>query len=100
MLSNDFRNIQLCSANNLAEKLIPIINDKGMAEATSFLESICEVLYFATGKTDNNIKCQFPVYMKIVLEKDKIPKVSSKGKLVYKDLPRTFGSEAVIKTVV
>ncbi|MCI8951283.1 MAG: hypothetical protein HFG49_14835 [Lachnospiraceae bacterium] len=100
LLSNDFRNIQLCSANNLAEKLIPIINDKGMAEATSFLESICEVLYFATGKTDNNIKCQFPVYMKIVLEKDKIPKVSSKGKLVYKDLPRTFGSEAVIKTVV
>ncbi len=100
LLSNDFRDIQLCSANNLAEKLIPIINDKEMAEATSFLESICGVLYFATGKTDNNIKCQFPVYMKTVLEKDKIPKVSSKKKLEYKDLPRTFGSEAVIRTVV
>ena len=100
LLSSNFRDIQLCSANNLAEKLIPVINDKGIAEATSFLESICGVLYFATGKTDNNIKCQFPVYMKSVLEKDKIPKVSSKGKLVYKDLPRTFGSEAVIKTVV
>lgn len=100
LLSSEFKDIQLCSAKNLAERLIPIINHKEMAEAISFLESICGVLYFATGKTDNNIKCQFPVYMKTVLEKDKIPKVSSNNKLEYKDLPRTFGSEAVIRTVV
>ena len=37
------------------------------------LLDLASVLFLITGKSDNNAKCQFPLFLKNVLKRDKLP---------------------------
>lgn len=100
LITNNYNNVVSCSAANIADNLLPIINAASNKQAIKTLISVIDVIYFATGKTDNNIKCQFPIYIRKELRRDIVPTATKKGLLSQKSVPRTYGASAVISDIV
>ena len=99
-ISNNFADIKSCAGGNLAKNILPLINTLEISEAINVLISVIDVLYFATGKTDNSIKCQYPIYLCKVVGSKKIPSVSKNGGVSQKDIPRTYGALALATSIV
>jgi hypothetical protein len=54
-----------CSANTLAERFVNFIQDcNSFEDAYQVLISLASTLFLVTGKSDNNNKCQFPLYLR------------------------------------
>lgn len=83
-----------CSAYNLSKKIIE--NITSIKDTHNHLSNLINAIFLATGKTDNNIKCQFPIKLHSVYPSGKIPEYK-KGKLKEIDIPRDFNVEKVIK---
>lgn len=96
-ITDDFSSISLCAASSLAKNAIQHISEYNESETKSFLDNICNVLLLATGKTDNNLKCQFPLMLKNQVGILKFPQKTSKGSWKEKDIPRTLSMEDVTK---
>lgn len=67
-----------------------------------FLTSLAALLFLVTGKSDNNNKCQFPIYLQVQSGWDSIPTLKSKGKkktLATEGIPRIIDSEAYMARV-
>lgn len=56
----NFTDVSHCSSLALAANVLTYLLDKDDGTAKDILDGICNVLLLATGKTDNNLKCQFP----------------------------------------
>lgn len=63
-LTNGFESVESCGAQNIAERLFNYLKDKDKPQRQLIIESVVNVLFMCTGKTDNNIKCQYPIYLK------------------------------------
>ena len=50
--------------DRLDESQHPILIDDVIATATDFLVSLSALLFLVTGKSDNNNKCQFPIFLR------------------------------------
>lgn len=100
IISDGFINLSSCAASNLAERAVELIKDESNENATAILNSICNVLLLATGKTDNNLKCQFPLRLKNDLGIHTYPQRSAKGQYIDKPVPRTLGLDDVTKLIV
>ena len=96
-ITDDFSSISLCAASALARNAIQHIREYSESETKLFLDNICNVLLLATGKTDNNLKCQFPLMLKNQVGILKFPQKTSKGIWKEKDIPRTLSMEDVTK---
>lgn len=99
-ITNNFDSCEKCSADVLAENTIPKINAVDQTKGKAILDSICNVLLLATGKTDNNLKCQYPLLLKTKLGIHEYPQQTAKGTWINKSIPRTFGIEDVTKVIV
>jgi len=67
-----------------------------------FLASLAALLFLVTGKSDNNNKCQFPIYLKAQAGWGSLPTLKSRGKkkvLAEEDIPRIIDSEAYMARV-
>lgn len=53
-----------------------------------------------TGKTDNNLKCQFPLLLRNTYGIKEYPQKNSSGHWVNKQLPRTLQFDAVSKIII
>lgn len=96
-ITDNFSSIALCAASSLAEHAIQYISELSESETRSFLDNVCNVLLLATGKTDNNLKCQFPLMLKDQIGILKFPQRTAKGCWKEKDIPRTLSMEDVTK---
>ena len=96
-ITDNFSSVSLCAASELAKNAIQHISGYNEDEAKSFLDNICIVLLLATGKTDNNLKCQFPLLLRNQLGILKFPQKTAKGSWKEKDIPRTLSMEDVTK---
>lgn len=96
-ITDDFSSIAFCAASSLAERSIQYICEFNEGEIKSFLNNVCNVLLLATGKTDNNLKCQFPLMLKNQIGILKFPQRTAKGNWKEKDIPRTLSMEDVTK---
>ncbi len=100
--TNNFNQVDLCNAVSIANTFIQLIEDKEVQEAKKDLEALAIVLFLVTGKSDNNSKCQLPLYLRDEAGWESIPTVQRrKGKNVLssKPIPRVLKSDTYMKTV-
>ncbi len=62
--TRNFADINDCSPAMLADTFIKLLEHKSIAEARKSLEVLASVLFLVTGKSDNNAKCQLPIYLR------------------------------------
>ncbi|MFH1027861.1 MAG: hypothetical protein V1791_07655 [Pseudomonadota bacterium] len=70
--------------------------DKKRAKA--FLVSIADLVYLVSGKSDNNCKCQLPIYIRQRNIFNRMPVVNN-GIVQYQSWPRVIKAEQFMKTV-
>ena len=99
-VTDSFVDATKCSSSRLAQSIASFIAGKKSDEQEKILYSIFNVLLLATGKTDNNLKCQYPIMLKNVYEINSYPQKTSSGSLNEKDLQRTLQIEAVAKIIL
>ena len=99
IITNNFKSISDCSSSNLTINTIKLIETKNDKENEKILNSIFNVLLLATGKTDNNLKCQFPLSLRNIYNIMQYPQKKSTGKWGTKPLPRTLQFDAVAKII-
>ncbi|MGJ4850587.1 hypothetical protein ACH6CV_10085 [Bacillota bacterium Meth-B3] len=99
-ITNNYETPEMCSSMALADNAISLIAGKSHEEAKNILDSIFNVLLLATGKTDNNLKCQFPLMLQNEVGISSYPVKNSRGQWRNKELPRTISLEDVTKTIL
>ena len=92
--TDGFSTEETCSAYYLSKKIIE--NISSINDVQNHLFNLINAIFLATGKTDNNIKCQFPIKLHSVFPLGKIPEYKN-GKLTEINIPRDFNMEKVIK---
>ena len=109
--TNNFDDAKHFHPEVIAETCINVIEEKiesiqevkaKIALAVEFLESLASLLFLVTGKSDNNLKCQYPVFLFQQLNRSTFPqKTSQKGQIAFvnKDLGRTLKSDRVAKLI-
>jgi len=70
--------------------------------AEDFLMSLSALLFLVTGKSDNNNKCQFPIYLRNQVGWQSIPSLRSKKSVLYiteESIPRVLDSESYMARI-
>ena len=97
LYTENFKNIAQCSGVHIASLAI---QDSSLADFPSRLSSIIQVLLLSTGKSDNNLKCQFPIYLRQTLNGDLMPTENKAGDVVMLPIPRVLQAEHIISRIV
>ncbi|MEG4070715.1 DNA cytosine methyltransferase [Microcoleus sp. Pol11C2] len=100
--TSNFNQLDSCQAIAIANTFIELIQNKNEQEAQKYLEALATVLFLVTGKSDNNSKCQLPLYLRDEAGWESLPAIRrSQGKsLVYhKKIPRVLKADAYMKNV-
>lgn len=99
-ITNNFETLASCSSSALAHNTVNIISAYNNDEKQVVLNCVCAVLLLVTGKTDNNLKCQFPLLLRNTYGITEYPQKNSSGCWVKKQLPRTLQFDAVTKIII
>lgn len=101
--TNNFADLNNCKPINLSHGLISLCDESmPIEEIQLFFEDIFSLLFLTTGKSDNNIKCQFPVYLRNQLKWThwyKSKNTSSIQALVKEEIPRVLKSDTIAKKI-
>lgn len=110
--TNNFSSPDECNAEKMAVYCVAEIERIISKQSTTFdalvaandlIDSLISMLFLVTGKSDNNTKCQFPVWLSAVEGKTSYPVVRSKlgGKVRFEnqDLGRVIKQERVSKLI-
>lgn len=99
-ITENFADVSHCSSSALAVNVLSYLSGENDDTAKDILDSICNVLLLATGKTDNNLKCQFPLMLKNQIGISTYPLKISGGRWRDKAIPRAFSMTDVTKIIV
>jgi len=99
-----------CTPSTITSTLLDLMNNEfdpklthseNVERLSRLIDSLFSLLFVVTGKSDNNIKCQFPVFIR--LGRQTFPHISWSAKtpkVTDKNLGRTIKSEKVTKLIV
>lgn len=71
--TNEFRSIQSCDPAEIASTAAAAIESMDEASGSEWLASLAAVLFLVTGKSDNNAKCQLPLYLRDIARWSALP---------------------------
>lgn len=94
--TENFKSPSQCTPHRISETIVRQLSHVGKDKKERLLTALASILFLVTGKSDNNFKCQFPLYLRDVAKWDKLPCIRKrKGKIFIGDrsLPRTMKSE-------
>lgn len=94
--TGNFQDERHCEPGAIAQTFAQLANGRTEAERAELFKSLASTLYLVTGKSDNNAKCQFPLFLRDVARWDSLPSVSRRrGRVVVEQspLPRTIKSD-------
>lgn len=97
--TSQFENIEDVSPDKISESIIYHVKGKPNIEQENAILGLISFIFMVTGKSDNNCKCQFPVYLHQQLNKESIPKINTKSGIEYISIPRTINDSRVAKIV-
>ncbi|MBQ9355956.1 MAG: hypothetical protein IJT98_01500 [Prevotella sp.] len=92
--TNGFSTLEKCSSYSIAEKMTSSISQ--VADIQNHLANVFNAILLSTGKTDNNLKCQYPLVLNKLYESGEIPACKN-GELILIKIPRVFDLDKVIK---
>ena len=87
-----------CTPEAIAESFMDLTKESPDT-VSERLRDLTSVLFLATGKSDNNAKCQFPLFLRDRVRWPGVPTGKSHSSLVWEPLPRTMKAERVMKQV-
>ncbi|MBS1513238.1 MAG: hypothetical protein JST86_20550 [Bacteroidetes bacterium] len=88
------------SVDYIVEALIQGLLKKTSEERYTLVKSFCDLLFLMTGKSDNNFKCQFPIYLKEIKKVNSYPTFRGKKYTEVNDIPRVIKSENIALLIV
>lgn len=94
--TDNFQDERHCEPSSIAQTFAQLANGHPGAERAELFKSLASTLYLVTGKSDNNSKCQFPLFLRDVARWDTLPSVNRRGgRAVIQQgpLPRTIKSD-------
>lgn len=94
--TDSFSSTETCSSSHIVEGIVASISKTN--DFQSHLANVFKAILLSTGKSDNNLKCQYPIVLNH-LYNGEIPDIK-KGKLILVKIPRDFSLEKVIKHFV
>ena len=100
LITDDFSGIDKCSPLYLSSSTIQFVKDNGTANSVDMIGIIFNVLLLATGKTDNNLKCQYPLFLRKIYNLDAYYQKNARGEWKRKKLSRTLPLEEVSKIII
>ena len=108
-VTSDFSSVDSCSPEAIADACVNLIENiiagedserKKLSSAKKILESLCSLLFMVTGKTDNNLKCQFPVFLAQTEARAAFPiRRAQSLNFQYESLGRTITYEKLSKVI-
>lgn len=99
-ITEEFSDVKCCSSAALTSSMLNYLSGKNSHIVKKILDNICNVLLLTTGKTDNNLKCQFPLMLKNQVGISTYPQKMSDGNWRQKEVPRTLCMTDVTKLIV
>jgi len=94
--TNGFESLEACRPAAIAETYLDLVDDDPTAE--TLLYDLASTLFMVTGKSDNNAKCQLPLYFRDQARIDSFPAVA-RGRVRERTLPRVLKSDKLMKSV-
>jgi hypothetical protein len=94
--TDNFKELHRCAPAAIAETFARIADGKSQDERSHLFRSLASTLFLVTGKSDNNAKCQFPLYLRDVAKWSGLPvpsRGSSRNCAPERPLPRTISSD-------
>ena len=86
--SQQFRAIKDCQPSEIADVFVGIARRLPADQALKTLQSLASVLFLVTGKSDNNVKCQLPLFLRDKARWDAIPTVRRvRGRVQFQTVP-------------
>ena len=92
--TNGFSNPETCSSSYIAKAILSRIADT--QEIELHLTSLFNAILLSTGKSDNNLKCQYPIVLHRLFGANEIASVKN-GRLISARIPRDFDMVKVIR---
>jgi hypothetical protein len=89
--TNEFSKLSLLDAATIVNAVLEASNPKLENERISIIDNAASLLFLVTGKSDNNAKCQFPLFLRDVSHWDELPYRLGK-RLSRKPIPRVLKS--------
>lgn len=100
--TGNFQDEQRCTPEAIAQTFAKLASDRPEAERAELFNSLASTLYLVTGKSDNNSKCQFPIFLRDVARWDTLPSIIQKNghtMVEPSQLPRTIKSVDFMRLV-
>jgi len=95
--TKNFERVETCDPKSIASTFVSLIRDQGeVSGAKTKLGALASVLFLVTGKSDNNAKCQLPIYLQHKAKWQGIPSIKQKNgepELASIPVPRVLDSE-------
>jgi len=93
--TNNFSSKDACSPESIAATYTEALANKEQNEREQLLQSLGSTLFLVTGKSDNNFKCQFPLFLRDVAQWQVLPIVrgTKNKKITNRPLPRVIKSD-------
>jgi len=98
----NFQDESHCAPEAIAQTFVRLVNGRAESERAELFKSLASTLYLVTGKSDNNSKCQFPLFLRDVARWDSLPSVTrNRGRTVVQQtpLPRAIKSDDFMNLV-
>lgn len=100
--TDKFKDVKGCQPIAIADTFLDLTRGKSEAQAGADLEALASVLFLVTGKSDNNAKCQLPLFLRDKARWDSFPSIRRrKGtvSLTPGPIPRELKAEKYIRLV-
>ena len=94
--TQNFQDERHCQPEAIAETFAQIASGKSVKERSELFKALASTLFLVTGKSDNNSKCQFPLFLRDIARWDTLPSVSGRRNRISGgevSLPRTIRSD-------
>ena len=100
--TNQFANPDSLDIEAIAQEFVTAINKESSTQAEHLLTSLASSLFLVTGKSDNNSKCQFPLFLRDIARWNNLPGVRGRKNLtvVQDEIPRVLKAEQFMKRIV
>jgi hypothetical protein len=87
-----FADAEGCRIDRITDVIVGIAEPKAPSERADFLAELAAVLFLVTGKSDNNFKCQFPLFLRDEARRTTLP-VARNGKITRRAVPSVIKSD-------
>lgn len=100
--TNNFSEETNCLPETIAKQLIELAQSKKEKDKKLLFEALASILFLVTGKSDNNAKCQLPIYLRDEANWSSFPsikKIKGKNSISNGPIPRELKAKKYMEIV-